>query len=129
MNFLDAIKCLQEGKKVRRNYWTNNSYIYMDDCGDIRDDLDCPYPLKRITDDGWEIYEEKSNEKSEYMISDGFGGFIYVEPDEDDDNFIVLRMEVEDNCGGDLYDEYDKLNISLHKDEIKELISLLTLLL
>lgn len=132
MNFLDAIKCLQEGKKVRRNYWTINSYIYMDDCGDIRDDLDCPYPLKRITDDGWEIYEEKSNKQDEYIVSDGFGGFLYAELDEDDDNFIALRMEVEsekEDENGDLYDEYDKLNISLHKDEIKELINILVNLL
>ena len=129
MDFLEAIKCLQEGKRVRKTYWTINSYIYMDDEGGICDDLGCPYPLKKITDDSWEIYEEKSNEKGEYMISDGFGGFIYAEPDEDDDNFIVLRMEVENDCGGDLYDEYDKLNISLHKDEIKELIKALISLL
>ena len=130
MNFLEAIKCLQEGKKVRKTYWTSNSYIYMDDEGDICDDLGCPYPLKRITDDSWEIYEKKSNEQDEYMVSDGLGGFIYAEPDEDDDDFIVLRMEVETDYGGDLYDdEYDKLLVSLHKDNIKELINILVNLL
>ena len=74
--------------------------------------------------DGKNIFHLKKNEdKEQYMISDGFGEFIYVYPSEDDDNFITIQMEVENEH------EYDKMKVSLYKDDVKELINYLIKLL
>lgn len=61
MNFWEAIKALEEGKKVRRSYWEEDNYIYIDSDNVLRDNYDDPQDLYYIPDDDddWIIYEEK----------------------------------------------------------------------
>lgn len=65
MKFWEAMKALKEGKKIRRTYWEENSYIYIDSDNMLRDNYDCLQNLYYIpddddddNDDDWEIYEE-----------------------------------------------------------------------
>ena len=126
MNLFDAMKCMIEGKKVRNELWDDGSYIYIDEfTGDILDEEGVNYSIRHINeDDTWEIYTEKVKKKEENMVSDDMGGFIYAYRSQDDENFTVIRMEVEN---GD--SKYDKLVVELYKDDIKELINILINLL
>lgn len=51
------------------------------------------------------------------LYSDGMGGFLYIDRSKDDENFINLRIEEEQED-----DSYTKINISLHKSDVKNLI-------
>ena len=61
MNFWEAIKALEEGKKVRRSYWEEDNYIYIDSDNNLRDNYGALPNLYYIPDDDddWEIYEGK----------------------------------------------------------------------
>lgn len=61
MKFWEAMKALEEGKKVRRSYWEKDNYIYIDSDNILRDNYDDPQDLYYIPndDDDWEIYEGK----------------------------------------------------------------------
>ena len=51
------------------------------------------------------------------IYSDGQGCFLYVDKDEDDDDFISFRIEEEQAD-----DSYIKAELSLHKSDIEDLI-------
>ena len=61
MNFWEAIKSLEEGKKVRRSYWEEDSYIYIDSDNNLRDNYGGLPNLYYIPDDDddWEIYKDR----------------------------------------------------------------------
>lgn len=61
MKFWEATKALEEGKKVRRSYWEEDSYIYIDSDNNLRDNYGGLPNLYYIPDDDddWEIYEDK----------------------------------------------------------------------
>lgn len=125
MNIFGALQCMMDGKRVRHEAWDEGAYIYMDEItSDIVDEEGKPYAIRHINeDDTWELYTEKEEEQKENMVSDGMGGFVYAYECEDDNNFVGLRMEVENGYG------YDKVSIELYKDDIKELINILINLL
>lgn len=58
----------------------------------------------------------KNIEENGYMYSDGIGGFLYINESEDCCNSVDILMEVEDE------NKYNKLLVSLHKEDIKILI-------
>lgn len=58
------------------------------------------------------------------LYSDGMGGFLYIDKCKDDDNFINLRIEEEQEDGS-----YNNVDISLYKDEVGKLIKELDLLI
>lgn len=62
MNFWEAIKALEEGKKVRRSYWEEDSYIYIDSNNVLRDNYGALQDLYYIPDDDndWTIYKENN---------------------------------------------------------------------
>lgn len=61
MKFWEAMKAMEEGKKVRKAYWSEHQYIYLDKknrC--IIDDGEDYFSIGNIEDEEeWEIYEEK----------------------------------------------------------------------
>ncbi len=59
MDFLEAMKALVEGKKVRRVYWDEDVYIMVDEYGNIVDNDDVLESFNIKIDDKWEIYKEK----------------------------------------------------------------------
>lgn len=61
MNFWEAIKALEEGKKITRSYWEEDNYIYIDSENNLRDNYGGLTNLYYIPDDDddWMIYEEK----------------------------------------------------------------------
>lgn len=61
MKFWEAIKCLEEGKKITRTYWEKDAYIYIDDDNILRDNYNTAQDLYYIPNDNddWEVYEEK----------------------------------------------------------------------
>ena len=61
MNFWEAIKALEEGKKIRKSYWEEDNYIYIDSDNNLRDNYGGLPNLYYIPDDDddWIIYEEK----------------------------------------------------------------------
>lgn len=60
----------------------------------------------------------RSNRREEkFMLSDGMGTFIYVKECEDDEDFITIEMEEEDE-----FNVYTSRYIDLHKTDIILLI-------
>ncbi len=66
MNFWEATKALEEGKKVRKLYWEEDNYIYLNHNNDIVNNYDDIVDLYYIPyEDEWEIYKEKKEIKDE----------------------------------------------------------------
>lgn len=58
MKFWEVTKALEEGKKVRKTYWKDNEYIYLDSNDNVRDNYNNIIGLYYIpNEDDWEIYE------------------------------------------------------------------------
>lgn len=69
MNIWEAIKELQEGKRIRQNHYVKGVYLYMDDDGYIRFNNGEKYRFMsgvNLNDDEWEIYEELGKEETKY---------------------------------------------------------------
>lgn len=65
MNIWEAIKELQEGKRIRESHYAKGVYLYMDDDGYIRFNNGEKYRFMsgvNLDDDKWEIYEELEEE-------------------------------------------------------------------
>lgn len=65
MNIWEAIKELQEGKRIRQSHYAKGVYLYMDDDGYIRFNDGEKYRFMggvNLDDDEWEIYEELEEE-------------------------------------------------------------------
>lgn len=58
MKFWEAMKCLEEGKKVRVKYWSNNGYIMMNSSGYIIDEKGRIVNINN-TEDEWELYDDR----------------------------------------------------------------------
>lgn len=71
MKFSEAMKLLEEGKKVRLVEWNKGEYIYLDNEGCLLNDNGSDYEPYKITGD-WEEYieETEETEESNYGIQD-----------------------------------------------------------
>lgn len=58
MKFWEAVKTMEEGKKVRKVNWEDEAYIYIDENSEIRDNEGF-YPALYCINEKWEIYEDK----------------------------------------------------------------------
>ncbi len=58
MKFSTTIKELLNGKRTRREDWEEDSYLYLDEYGDLRDSYDDIHYLDKaqMEADDWEIY-------------------------------------------------------------------------
>ena len=56
MNFLEAMKALVEGKKIRRVYWDEDVYIMVDKYGNIVYNDGTSYEIRYLTDN-WELFQ------------------------------------------------------------------------
>lgn len=67
MKFWEAMKAMEEGKKVRNVNWGEHQYIYLDkNDKSIIDEEEDYFPIRYIDDEEiWEIHEEKYEEKKE----------------------------------------------------------------
>ena len=96
MKFWEAMKCLEEGKKVRRLGWHEGEYLYIDEKHNICDEYGNYAELCYIGNkDNWEIYEEKKEVdtrfkefyhylKDENGFTNGqYGEFIYNRNEKD----------------------------------------------
>lgn len=63
-------------------------------------------------------------ENEKFMLSDGMGGFLYVKECEDNEYFITIEMEEDDE-----FNVYTSRYIDLHKTDIILLIEQLTKLI
>ncbi len=62
MKTWEAIKALEEGKKVRHSKWHETEYIYMDENKNIIEKGNFEFVFTRFNSSGgWEIYEETKN--------------------------------------------------------------------
>ena len=60
MKFWEAVKSMQEGKKVRLFTWSPNQYIYLNETTKIVDETGHLYGIDYISmENVWELYEEK----------------------------------------------------------------------
>ena len=61
MKFWEAMKAMQEGKKVRNKEWTNEQYLYLSADNQILDEHGYVASIDYIGlgETTWEIYEEK----------------------------------------------------------------------
>ena len=71
MKFSEAMKLLEEGKKVRLVGWNKGEYIYLDEFGCLLNDDGSDYEPYVITEE-WEEYieETEETEESNYGIQD-----------------------------------------------------------
>ena len=77
MNFLEAVKAMKEGKKVRREEWEKSHFLYIrkfkcnhiiQENGEFRE-----YYLSDIEATDWQIVEEKKTLSDKLSIVDQFG--------------------------------------------------------
>lgn len=68
MKFLEAMKALTEGKKIRGKSWENGSFFLVLDQRDVivGSDGDNANLLSNSVNEEWEIYEEPKTLKQEY---------------------------------------------------------------
>lgn len=66
MKFSEAMKLLEEGKKVRLKSWHLNEYIFIDSLGTIRDEQGEMYKISCMNSD-WEEYIESETKKIEKL--------------------------------------------------------------
>lgn len=61
MKFWEAMKAMEEGKKVRNEKWTKDQYLYLSISNEILDEKgrDVGINYIGIAGSNWEIYEEK----------------------------------------------------------------------
>lgn len=65
MNYIEALQALKDGKKIRKNSWGKNDYVYIRECLILTNDgttmeltTNC---LAEITDDRWELYQTEED--------------------------------------------------------------------
>lgn len=58
MKFWEAMKAMEEGKKVRKVNWEDEAYIYINENSEIRDNEDF-YPALYCINEEWEIYDDR----------------------------------------------------------------------
>ena len=97
MKFWEAMKHLEEGKKVRRTIWEENEYLYVDENHDIKDEEGYHFELCTTGKDDWEVYEPKKEvdeklkllfqilEEDNWFANNQYGEYIY-------DNNLVDHM-------------------------------------
>ena len=61
MKFWEAMKYLEEGKKIRKVYWNENEYYYLDDDFVTRNENNNYIVISYEGNEEWEIYEEKKD--------------------------------------------------------------------
>ena len=61
MKFWEAMKALEEGKKIRKVYWNENEYYYLDDDFVTRNENNNYIVISYEGNEEWEIYEEKKD--------------------------------------------------------------------
>jgi hypothetical protein len=95
MKTWEAIKALEEGKKVRKRDWNKNWYVFMNEDGDYIDECDCVYGFDHKCED-WELCDDRYDVDKELKT-------------------LYLLLEEFYNCGINEYDEY--LEMAIGKDE------------
>ena len=58
MKFWEAMKCLEEGKRVRKTSWAENRYLYIDEDGSFYDNRE-QIPILYTVGTEWEIYDDR----------------------------------------------------------------------
>ena len=58
MKFWEAMKLLEEGKKVRKTSWAENRYLYIDEDGSFYDNRE-QIPILYTVGTEWEIYDDR----------------------------------------------------------------------
>jgi len=101
MNFLEAVKAMKEGKKVRRGGWNKDNYLYLETGEIIKDDSGYLKLPENFEATDWEIVEEKKT------LSDK-----------------IFEVKNQWDCIKDLsaYDSKDYLPLKDVKEAIKEFI-------
>ena len=96
MKFWEAMKALEEGKKVRKTSWTENCYLYIDEDGSFYDNRE-QIPILYTIGTEWETYEEKKDadeklkqlfqilNEDNWFANNQYGEYIY-------DNNLVDHM-------------------------------------
>lgn len=65
MQFWEAMKLLEEGKKIRRKWWSSSSYIMLKGKEDVVDEKGNCAQLQYFSDDLWEIYDSRKEPSKE----------------------------------------------------------------
>ena len=74
MKMIEAIKCLENGKKIRKKYWEKDRYIHISRCGIIVDQNGNNTPTPIDLRDVWEVFggdlddSKKSNDPIDTII-------------------------------------------------------------
>lgn len=64
MNFVEAVKAMKEGKKVRRKDWGGDDYYLFSETGNIEDnygDFQRGFPINECEATDWEIVDEEQD--------------------------------------------------------------------
>lgn len=104
MNFLDAMKLLSEGKKVRRKSWRDNQYIVLSKKGIVDERGERVYNL--YIDDVWEVYDERK--EAPETLRDLFGTLIdfYNDYEEID----IFELDELNDATDNLFDVLERIN-------------------
>ena len=112
IDFMQAVKWMKEGKKVRGVSWTKSRYWYLDGEKIVWDDGDVISGYLHQIDTDWEIYEEKD----EWKLSDEIKKWVdkqkYFTEDMQDELFEILKennQKVKEDIKKSLVAEYQNM--------------------
>lgn len=76
MTSIEALKALEEGKKVRKHFWNKEYYLYVGDENKIYNNAGRQFGIAELAD-YWELFEERTplSEEEQRIISDTIGAF------------------------------------------------------
>jgi len=96
MNFLEAMKALTEGKKIRGKSWENGSFFLVLDQRDVivGSDGDNANLLSNSVNEEWEIYEEPKTLKHEYEELHKTKGTFRTIADHCNDLQLLIEKEI-----------------------------------
>lgn len=96
MNFLEAMKALTEGKKIRWKSWENGSFFLVLDQRDVivGSDGDNANLLSNSVNEEWEIYEEPKTLKQEYEELHKTKGTFRTIADHCNDLQLLIEKEI-----------------------------------
>ena len=103
MKCWEAMKCLEEGKRVRRKDWLESSYICLSREKNVVDKGGYDYEIGNQFDDNWEIYDDREDCPQEFKdLWKAFQATHCSNKDEIEDfwacvpfSFITMHQEME----------------------------------
>ncbi len=109
MTSSEALKALEEGKKIRKSYWDKGYYVYVGEKNKLFNNSGKPFGVFELAD-YWRIYEDDKKADARFAISDEEREIISNCISAFKKNMCVVQKEAD---WLDFYDDCDHVVLSI----------------